>query len=124
MYFTGGLDGAALMRLRSRTYRPTGQRASARLEIVGKGSKKKPGERLTIEDLPARSAVVLGGIWGAFGQFWPENGEQIPRNFSRHASAHGVSRRQYSRINALLALMHVTAPLKLLSVDYIHRRAA
>jgi len=95
-----------------------------RLEIVGKGNKKFPRERRVIDDLPLRSAVVLGGIWGAFGQFWPENGDHVPRNFSRHASAHGVSRRQYSRINALLALMHVTALLKLLSVDYLKQRAA
>jgi hypothetical protein len=60
----------------------------------------------------------------AFGQFWPKNGDQIPRDFSRHASAHGVSRRRCSRINVLLALMHVTALLKPLSVDYLKRRAA
>ena len=74
-------------------------------------------QRLNINDYPLRVAIVLGGIWGAHGEYWPEKGHAIPRNFSRHASAHGVSRRQYSRINALLALMHVVGLLKVLETD-------
>lgn len=73
--------------------------------------------RLDIEDYPLRVAIVLGAIWGAHGQYWPEKGEKVPREFSRHGSAHGVSSRQYSRINAVLALMHVTALLRLLDTD-------
>lgn len=73
--------------------------------------------RLSIEDYPLRIAIVFGGIWGSHGQYWPERGDQIPRNFSRHGSAHGVSRRQYSRVNAVLALMHVVALLKVMEID-------
>lgn len=54
---------------------------------------------------------MLGGIWGAHGEFWPDKGDKIPRSYSRHGSVHGVSRRQYSRINAVLALMHVVSLL-------------
>jgi hypothetical protein len=73
--------------------------------------------RLNIDDYPIRVAIVLGGIWGSFGQFWTNNGDPIPRKFTRHGSAHGVSRRQYSRINSLIALMHVVSLLKLLESD-------
>lgn len=43
---------------------------------------------------------------------------KVPNQFSRHGSAHAVSRRQYSRINALIALMHVVALLKVIEIDF------
>lgn len=78
-------------------------------------------QRLDIDDYPLRVAIVLGGIWGSHGQFWPNKGEKIPRKYSRHGNTHGVSKRQYSRINALLALMHVVALLRVLEVDLTTR---
>lgn len=75
--------------------------------------------RLEIGDYQLRVAIVLGGIWGAHGQFFPERGDQIPRLYSRHGSAHGVSRRQYSRVNAVLALMHVVALLRVMERDMV-----
>ncbi|WP_421119845.1 hypothetical protein ACE2AJ_00345 [Aquihabitans daechungensis] len=77
--------------------------------------------RLDIGDYPLRVAIVLGGIWGSHGQFFPERGDQIPRSYSRHGSAHGVSRRQYSRVNAVLALMHVVSLLRVLEQDLAGR---
>jgi hypothetical protein len=65
--------------------------------------------RLSIDDLPMRAAMVFGGIWGSHTEFWQSRGDSIPREFTRHGSAHAVSRMQYSRINAVIALMHVTA---------------
>lgn len=73
--------------------------------------------RMDIDEYPVRVAIVLGGIWGSFGEFWPSQGDKVPRRFSRHGSAHGVSRRQYSRTNSLLALMHVVSLLRLLDTD-------
>ncbi|MDQ3640111.1 MAG: hypothetical protein M3450_01260 [Actinomycetota bacterium] len=84
---------------------------AARKTITGRTA------RLNIEDYPLRVSIVLGGIWGAHGQFWSNQGDKIPRSYSRHGSAHGVSRRQYSRINAVLALMHVVSLLRLIDVD-------
>jgi hypothetical protein len=77
--------------------------------------------RLDIDEYPLRVAIVLGGIWGSHGQFFPERGDQIPRSYSRHGSAHGVSRRQYSRVNAVLALMHVVSLLRVLEQDLAGR---
>jgi hypothetical protein len=72
-------------------------------------------ERLDYEQqYTLRAAITWGGVHGAYGQYWPDKGDSIPRHFRRHGSAHGVSRRQYSRINAVIALMHVTAVLRLL----------
>jgi hypothetical protein len=73
--------------------------------------------RMDIDQYPLRVAIVLGGIWGAFGEFWASKGDKVPRKFSRHGSVHGVSRRQYSRINSVLALMHVVSLLRLLEHD-------
>jgi len=70
--------------------------------------------RLSIDALPLRAAMVFGGIWGAHTEFWQSRGDAIPREFTRHGSAHAVSRRQYSRINAVIALMHITAYIMLL----------
>lgn len=75
--------------------------------------------RLDISEYPLRVAIVLGGIWGAHSQFFPERNERIPRKYTRHGSVHGVSRRQYSRVNAVLALMHVTALLRVLEHDML-----
>lgn len=70
--------------------------------------------RFVIDELPIRAAMVFGGIWGSHTEFWQSRGDSIPRGFTRHASAHGVSRLQYSRINAVIALMHCTAYIMLL----------
>lgn len=70
--------------------------------------------RISINDLPMRAAMVFGGIWGSHTEFWQSRGDSIPREFTRHGSAHAVSRRQYSRINAVIAAMHVTAYIMLL----------
>lgn len=70
--------------------------------------------RLSIDDLPMRAAMVFGGIWGSHTEFWQSRGDSIPREFTRHGSAHAVSPMQYSRINAVIALMHVTGYIMLL----------
>ncbi|MBN9141476.1 MAG: hypothetical protein J0H23_11680 [Micrococcales bacterium] len=75
--------------------------------------------RLAIVDLPLKDALVLGGIWGAFGEFRADRGDTVPRWFTRHASVHGVSRRQYSRVNAVIVLMHCTALLRLLELEVL-----
>lgn len=74
-------------------------------------------DRPNIDVYPMRLAVVIGGIWGSHGEYRPLRGDAIPRRYSRHASAHGVSRRQYSRVNAVIALMHVVGLLKVMETD-------
>lgn len=70
-------------------------------------------QRLDWESYQLRKALVFGGIWGSYAEYRPY--ENIPRRYTRHASTHAVSNRQYTNINSLIALMHATALLKLLS---------
>lgn len=62
-----------------------------------------------------RNLLVLGPLSVAHNNF--AAGEEIPRTFTRHATAHGVSRRQYTRANALIAVMNATALLCWLERD-------
>lgn len=75
---------------------------------------KKGGVRFDLDDYQARAAFTLAPIWRAYAEYWESQGDPIPRTFGRHPSAHAVSRTQYSRINAVVALMLVTSLLKLL----------
>lgn len=70
-----------------------------------------------IDRWTVRSAVVYGGIWGVHGRYRPDDDNLIPRKLSRHATTHGVSRRQYSRVNSVIALGHVTSLLRLLDSE-------
>ena len=61
-----------------------------------------------------RALLVMYGIWGAFKQFWVNRGDLVPAQFSRHGTVHSISPRQYTKANALIALMHLVALLCLL----------
>lgn len=75
-------------------------------------------QRIDWKSYPIREAVVFGGIWGSYSRYQPGDAN-IPRKYTRHASAHAVSNRQYTKINTLIALMHLTAFIKLISEDLI-----
>ena len=55
--------------------------------------------------------IVYGGLWGMFLQFHSDSEGAIPHQLSRHATAHAASKRQYRRVNSLIAFMH--------AVDYL-----
>jgi hypothetical protein len=55
---------------------------------------------LTVRDLTA-----FAPVWLTYQQFFVSKGDKIPSTFSRHATAHAVSARQYSRRNAVQGLM-------------------
>lgn len=60
-------------------------------------------------DFALRKFLALGPIWSAYKRFFPQNGDRTPRTFARHASAHAVSRAQFSRRNAVQGLMLVAS---------------
>jgi len=62
-----------------------------------------------ILDWNIRTGMVLGPIWHAHAEYRPGGSAFIPRTYVRHASAHTVSSRQYSRRNTAQALLLVTA---------------
>ena len=64
-----------------------------------------------IDEMDIREAMVWLPIWNAHLQFWKHKGDQIPYEYSRHASVHGVSTKQFSKRNCVLVLMLVTSLL-------------
>lgn len=67
-------------------------------------------EREELDDLQVRWFLVALPIWHAHRKFsGGTTGSGIPRNYNRHATVHGVSRRQFSKRNTLTALMANTA---------------
>lgn len=58
-----------------------------------------------------REFIALAPLWQAYQKFKMEDGDPIPTTFSRHATVHGVSERQFSRRNAVQAVLFVTSLL-------------
>lgn len=73
--------------------------------------------RVDWKRFPMRVALVVGALSGGYAEYWPKNGDEIPKQFSRHASAHGLSRTQYSRLNSVIALMNVVGLIKVSETD-------
>lgn len=62
-----------------------------------------------IDEMGVHEAMVWLLIWNAHEQFWKHKGDGAPRYYSRHASVHGVSSRQFSKRNCVQVLMLVTS---------------
>jgi hypothetical protein len=67
----------------------------------------KKGKRTTkaYEEFTVRQFVAFAPMWQAYQQFWAEQGDTVPTTFSRNATAHTVSPRQFNRRNAVQALL-------------------
>lgn len=75
-----------------------------------------------IEEMGVREALVWLPIWNAHEQFWKHRGDTVPHYYSRHASVHGVSSRQFSKRNCVQVLMLVTSLLGY--ADRVARKAS
>lgn len=62
-----------------------------------------------IGEMGLYEAMVWLPIWNAHEQFWKHEGDKVPNYYSRHASVHGVSKRQYSKRNCVQVLMLITS---------------
>lgn len=65
-----------------------------------------------IDSMGVHRAFVWLPVWNAHEQFWKDKGDEIPHHYSRHASVHGVSKRQFSKRNCVQALMLVTSLIR------------
>lgn len=65
------------------------------------------GKRTTAayEEFGSRQFIAFAPIWTTYQQFHVNQGDSIPSTFSRNATAHTVSPRQYNRRNAIQGLM-------------------
>lgn len=95
------------------------------------GSKRyslTPNRRTTTsaeyDNFTVREFIAFAPMWQAYQKFRVEDGDPIPRTFSRHASVHGVSSRQFSRRNAVQALMFVCGLLLFLDEEASRAEAA
>lgn len=52
-----------------------------------------------------REFIAFAPIWQAYQPFWASQKDRVPTTFSRHATAHTASKKQYSRINTVQGLM-------------------
>ncbi|WP_313096451.1 hypothetical protein [Corynebacterium variabile] len=62
-----------------------------------------------IDEMSVHEAMVWLPIWNAHEQFWKHKGDKVPNYYSRHASVHGVSTRQFSKRNCVQVLMLITS---------------
>ena len=64
-----------------------------------------------IKNMNFLDVFVFAPIWNSHMKFFGHEGQEPPSEYSRHASVHGVSRRQYKLENCIHALMLVTSLL-------------
>lgn len=61
------------------------------------------------DEFTAHEYIALAPVWQAWQKYFPDEGLPIPHTFSRNATAHTVSSKQYSRRNAVQGLMIVSS---------------
>jgi len=69
------------------------------------------------EKFTLREFIAFAPLWQAYQKYKTEDGDPIPNTFSRHASVHGVSARQFSRRNAVQAVLFVSSLLLFLDEE-------
>ncbi|MFT4187834.1 MAG: hypothetical protein QM621_04570 [Aeromicrobium sp.] len=84
----------------------------------------RKGKRTTkaYEEFTVRQFIAFAPMWQTYQQFWVEDGDKIPTTFSRNATAHMVSPRQYNRRNAIQALLFATSLIYFLNEQESRRR--
>ena len=87
-------------------YRFYPDQATRRLITNRKKDADVPG---AIDEMGVHEAMVWLPIWNAHEQFWKHKGDKVPNYYSRHASVHSVSSRQFSKRNCVQVLMLITS---------------
>lgn len=57
------------------------------------------------DEFSVRQFIAFAPMWQTYQQFFVTDGDKVPTTFSRNATAHTVSRRQFNRRNAVQGLM-------------------
>ncbi|HYF71838.1 MAG TPA: hypothetical protein VD864_03400, partial [Nocardioides sp.] len=67
----------------------------------------KKGKRTkdAYDEFSVRQFIAFAPVWQTYQQFFVTDGDKVPTTFSRNATAHTVSRRQFNRRNAVQGLM-------------------
>lgn len=72
---------------------------------------KKTRTTAAYDEFTIREFIAFAPVWQAYQQYFASNGDKVPTTFSRNATAHTVSKRQFSRRNAVQGLMLVCSLL-------------
>ena len=70
--------------------------------------------------LPVRTYFAWSQLAGVYKRYRREDNDPIPSTFNRHGSSHGVSKRQYSRLNATLGMAHLTSLMWIIDSETRH----
>lgn len=67
----------------------------------------KKGKRTkdAYDEFSVRQFIAFAPMWQTYQQFFVTDGDKVPATFSRNATAHTVSRRQFNRRNAVQGLL-------------------
>lgn len=86
----------------------------------------KKGKRTTkaYDEFTVRQFIVFAPMWHTYQQFWVDEGDPVPTTFSRNATAHTVSPRQFNRRNTVQALLFATSVLCFLDEQAIRLKVA
>jgi len=76
------------------------------------------------DEFTVRQFIAFAPMWQTYQLFFVENGDVVPITFSRNATAHTVNRRQYSRRNAVQALMFACSLLCFLDEEAAAQKAS
>lgn len=70
-----------------------------------------------LEELSVSQFLMFSQLNSVHTTYNAKRGDPVPRSFNRHATIHAVGFPQYSRINALLGIAHVTSFLCLKNIQ-------
>ncbi len=76
------------------------------------------------DEFTAHEYIALAPIWQAWQKFFPDEGLPIPHTFSRNATAHTVSAKQYTKRNAVQSLMIASSLIYFLDREALRVEAA
>jgi hypothetical protein len=83
----------------------------------------RDGIKFDLDDHIFRVSLTFAPVWCAHVKYRTEHGDPIPSTYGRHPSAHAVSRTQYKRVNAVLAIMVVTSVIKFFDIELARQEA-
>lgn len=78
---------------------------------------KKTTTASEYEKFTLREFIAFAPLWQAYQKYKTEEGDPVPHTFSRHASVHGVSAKQFSRRNAVQAILFLSSLLVFLDEE-------
>ncbi len=78
----------------------------------------------TYDEFTAHEYIALAPIWQAWQKYFPDEGLPIPHTFSRNATAHTVSAKQYTKRNAVQSLMIASSLIYFFDREAVRVKAA